>query len=69
LKNGTAPQAGVSSTLNQTAANFMVANKNNSATNTAAFLNQTNIQILKQQILAHKKASNLLMKGLSPLKK
>jgi hypothetical protein len=47
LKNGTAPQAGVSSTLNQTAANFMVANKNNSATNTAAFLNQTNIQILK----------------------
>ena len=26
-------------------------------------------QILKQQILAHKKASNLLMKGLSPLKK
>lgn len=47
----------------------MVTNKNNSATNTAAFLNQTNIQILKQQILAHKKASNLLMKGLSPLKK
>ena len=50
--------------------NFSIPKQNNSATNTAAaMLNQNNIQMLKQQILAHKKASNLLMKGISPLKK
>ena len=51
-------------------ASFNIPNKNNSATNTtAAMMNQNNILMLKQQILAHKKASNLLMKGNSPQKK
>ena len=41
-----------------------------SVTNTASmFINNNNIQILKQQIMAQKKASNLLMKGISPTKK
>ena len=32
-------------------------------------INQANLQAIKQQLLAQKKASNLLMKNLSPLKK
>lgn len=37
--------------------------------NQSLFMNSSNIQALKQQILAQKKATNLLMKGISPLKK
>ena len=32
-------------------------------------MNQTNIAFMKQQIMQSKKATNLLLKGLSPLKK
>ncbi|CDW80775.1 UNKNOWN [Stylonychia lemnae] len=57
------------STFSQNSKLNSVTNNTNIPLNNYNVMNQTSVAYMKQQLLANKKASNLLMKGLSPHKK